>query len=294
MLLGQLTQLKTQRVDAGTEVGKAIVSEGVALIARDLFESTQVGKLGKKLTRSFLDQKQKEQVLNQEGSIEGQQFFIIESLKTFLSSISVKRKSLKESNSSELLEKLDRSQEFGKVETRIKRTIITLKSIANKPLIYNKDIATQRFEKEVIVPSGKPFTGSIKLKEILKDSQGYVKIIDPYVDETTLELLLDVPNDLSIKLLTAQIGGDGKERRFRRKCQMFKEERPKFEIRKCDPKLFHDRFILTQIQGWNIGTSLKDVGKKMSMIKEMTVQTKHEVEKMFDQTWVKSFDLMSM
>lgn len=129
------------------------------------------------------------------------------------------------------------------------------------------------------------------MKEILRSSQGYVKIIDPYVNEITLEFLLNISKGVPIKLLTAQTGGKEKERRLKRACKRFKVERPQFEIRKCEPGLIHDRFILTQTQGWSIGSSLKDIGKKLSMITEISTQTKHEAEKMFDQIWTKSIDL---
>ena len=133
----------------------------------------------------------------------------------------------------------------------------------------------------------------MKLKEILRSVQGYAKIIDPYVDETTLEFLINIPKGLPIKVLTEYTGGKEKERRFKRACQRFKVERPHFQIRKCKPKLIHDRFILTQTQGWSIGPSLKDIGKKLSMIKEISSQTKDEAEKVFDQIWSKSIDLIT-
>ena len=103
-------------------------------------------------------------------------------------------------NSFQLIQKIDKAQDFVKVDTRIRRTIRTLRTIANKSLIYNKDISVQG--KEVVIPPGKPFTSTLKLKEILQSIQGYVKIIDPYIDETTLELLLYVPEGLPIKILT--------------------------------------------------------------------------------------------
>ena len=102
----------------------------------------------------------------------------------------MKRKNIREPNSDKLVARLDRAQEYVKVETRIRRTVIALRSIAKKTLIYNTDIPDQRVEKEVLLSPGEPLTASIKLKEILAGVQGYVKVIDPFVDETTLEFLL--------------------------------------------------------------------------------------------------------
>jgi len=60
--------------------------------------------------------------------------------------------------------------------------------------------------------------------------------------------------------------GRTKKKCFKRLCEKFKIERPEFEIRKCYLKLIHDKFILTRKQGLSFGTSLKDIGKKPSMI----------------------------
>lgn len=292
-LLDQLFRLKRERKDVKAEIGRTIISEGVAAIAKDLFESSLVGRLGRKATKTALDQKHKEQFLIQERNIDSRHSSLVQSAGSFLSSISVKRKNLKEPNSPKLVAKLDRVQEFVKLETRIRRTITALKSIVNKPLISNKDIRTRYVAQETMVLPGKPFTGSMRIKEILQGIQGYAKIIDPYVDGVTLEFLLGIPKGLPVKLLTAHTGGKDKERRFQRACRRLKVERPQFEVRKCQPKLIHDRFILTRTQGWSIGSSLKDIGKKLSVITEMSTQTKHEVEDTFDKIWIKSINLIT-
>jgi hypothetical protein len=147
--------------------------------------------------------------------------------------------------------------------------------------------------KEIVIPPGEPFSSSQILNKILKSIQGYAKIIDPYVDETTLDFLLHIRRDLPIKLLTEHIGGEEKEKQFRRACQRFKIDRPEYQIRKCEPKLIHDRFILTQTQGWNVGSSLKDIGKKMSMIKEISNQSKIVAEKKFEEIWRSAKDLLT-
>lgn len=292
-LLNKFSQLKKQRKDVGGEIGRTIIGEGVAAFAADLFESSLAGRLGRKATKALLEQKRKEQLLIQERNIENQHDFLVQSVRALLSSMSSMRKNLKEPNSSKLVAKLDRAQEFVKVDTRIRRTITALRGIANKSLIYNKQTPVQQIVKEVIVPPGKPFTGAMKLKEVLRSVQGYAKIIDPYVDETTLEFLINIPKGLPIKVLTEYTGGKEKERRFKRACQRFRTERLYLQVRKCKPKLIHDRFILTQTQGWSIGSSIKDMGKRLSMIKEISSQTKREAEKVFDQIWSKSINLIT-
>jgi hypothetical protein len=292
LLLNQIFQLRG-RGNIGAEIGKAVISEGAAAFAANLFESSLAGRLGRKLTKSALDRQQKNQFLIQERNIENQHNSLVQEVRDFVSSVSINRKNLLEANSHELIGKLDRAQEFLKVDTRIRRTITTLRAIASKQLIYNKDIMASQTIKEMVIPPSEPFSSSLKLKEILRSIQGYAKIIDPYVDETTLEFFLQIPENLPIKLLAEHTGGEQKERQFKRACQRFKIERPEYQIRKCGPKLIHDRFILTKTQGWNVGSSLKDIGKKMSMINEISNHSRIEAEKKFDELWRNAKDLLT-
>lgn len=291
-MLDQLSQLRG-RGNIGTEIGKVAISEGAAAFAAKLFESSLAGRLGRKLTKSALDQQQKNQFLIQERNIENQHDSLVRRVRDFVSSVSIKRKNLREANSHELIEKLDQTQEFLKVDTRIRRTITTLRSIASRQLIYNRDIMASQTITEILIPPGEPFSGSLKLKEILRSVQGYAKIIDPYVDETTLEFLLQIPENLQTKLLTEHTGGGEKEKQFKRACQRFKTERPQYQVRKCEPSLIHDRFILTQTQGWSVGSSLKDIGKRMSMIKEISIESKIEAERKFDEIWRNAKDFLT-
>jgi len=280
-LVDELSQLKRQQRDVKADISKAVMAEGMAALAAEVFESSRAGSYGRKITKSLLDQTQKDQRIIAERNIESRHNITVQEVRNFLSSISVKKKRLREPNSSELIAKVDKAQDFVRTDTRIRRSIYVLRSLLTKQLIYNNDIPIQ--PQEVIIPPGKPFTGSTKLKEILRSLHGYTKILDPYVDEKTLELLLDVPERLPIKILTVHTGGRDKEKRFLKACRTFKEERPQFEVKKCDKTLVHDRFILDRNQGWNIGSSLKDIGKRMSTIKAISSESKVQVERIFDE-----------
>ena len=87
-----------------------------------------VGKLGRKLTKAALEQRQKDQVFVERSKIVSQHDSWVQEVKVFVSSVSILRKDLREPNSHFLVEKLDHAQEFQKVETRIRKTIVTLKS----------------------------------------------------------------------------------------------------------------------------------------------------------------------
>ena len=203
-----------------------------------------------------------------------------------MSTVSEARKKLTEPNSHRLVAKIDKAQDYVKVKTRIERTIRALESMANRQLVYNSEIPIQR--KDFMIHPKKPFTARAELRNILKSLKGYVKIIDPFVDVETLEVLMDIPPTIPIKVLTANMGGKSKGRRFLKECGLFKTERPTFELRKCEPKLIHDRFIVDENLGWNIGSSLKDIGNKMSTINRLSSESKIETEKMFNEIWLDS------
>ena len=289
-LLNQLHQIKTRQKGVGTQIGNTVISEGAGAFAAELLESSKAGRLGRRFTKTFLDQKRREQSQIQKRTIESKHDSVIQSIRAFLSSVSIKTKNIAEPNSHRLVAKIDRAQEYVRIDTKIRRTVIALESMGEKSLIYSKDIPALQISKETLVSPGKPFTGSIKIKEILKSCRGYVKVIDPYINEATLELLINIPEGVPTRLLTAFTGGEEKEGKRKRTYRKFKEERPEFEIKKCRSNLIHDRFILTKTHGWNVGSSLKDFGKKLSIITELSTEAKGNVEKKFDGIWREARD----
>jgi len=277
-LLEELSKLKDQK--RGSEATKALVGEVAASLA---------GRVGRKVAKSIVEQKQRQLFHAEEMRTEGRHNSVVQEIRDFLSTISMKRKRLKEPNSGELVAKIARAQDFVRIGTRIRRTIRAIESMLNRELIYNEEIPVQPGE-TVILPR-KPFTGSVKLKEILRSLRGYAKILDPYVDERTLELLIAIPEGLPIKVLATYTGGRTTERRFVRTCKAFKAERPRFEIRKS--REIHDRFILGEKKGWNIGSSLKDLGKRMSMINALSPGIKKKAEEVFDKMWSRATSIAS-
>jgi len=285
VLLDQLTLLKKSSKELGTKLVKNGLSLGVGELASWLFDSSRVRRYGRGLTKRFLDQQIKEQRLVQERAIEHQHNVTVLSLTTFLASISIWKRNLNKPNSKKLIARLDRAQNYVRLSTRIINTIKMIVNLTSESLIYNHDIPLSQIEEEIIIPPSKPYTGMKELKKILSSADEYVKIIDPYISEITLDILLATPEGLPILVITSYTGGIEKEKRLIRACKKFKEERPKFEIRKCDPTLIHDRFILTKTRGWSVGSSLKDVGKKLSLIKTMTLPTKNKMHRFFEDLW---------
>lgn len=244
-LLTQLGEHKRQSKNVYTEVAQDIIGKGIKDIITDIFDSPWMGRTGHKITKKKLAQSVKEQLKIKESEIERRHNNIVREMRTYLDSISEWKPNLTKENSTALRIKMENAQNYVKTETRIKHTIRVLEDLTFRRLVYNKEIPLAPLS-EVVIPPGKPLTGKIILKNVLGSVQGYVKIIDSYVSDATLELLLAVPEKIPIKLLTENIGGKKRTRSFLRTCKQFKDERPSFETRKCEKGKLHDRLILTR------------------------------------------------
>ena len=69
-LLDRLLQLKRQQVDVRKEISIDVLGEAVTTLIKDLFESSRASRLGRKIVRTILCQRRKEEFLIQEESIE--------------------------------------------------------------------------------------------------------------------------------------------------------------------------------------------------------------------------------
>ena len=293
-LQNQLSAIKTPKTVKNT-INRDLVGEAANIIVRDVFELPFGGK-ARKYSKAILKQQEEKRIADAERSVEMDYYHWAQNIEGYLSSVSLIKSDLTPSgNSYELVNRIKRAQDAKKLDTKIRSAISALRTISTKNLILNIDIPDRlakskqkNVKKEIIIPSDKPFTGQRVLTEIIEESQGYLGVMDTYVDRKTLDLLHDAPEGIPIRLLTCNTGGADKEKRFLRACKNLKVERPGFEIRKCESSPFHDRFILTKNKGWMIGASLKDIGKKLTMITEMSPETSKQMQNHFEEIWKKS------
>ena len=278
-LLAQLTQIKESKDDISTELGKELFILGAKEV---------LGRTGGKFVRKALTADEKRRIETQEAQIEYQHQNLVVNIQSYLSGVSENKRNLSEPNSTKFVQRIQKAQDGTRVKTRINSTIKAIKYIKSKNLIFNHEIPVQA-PKEILLPGGTPFTGYVELKNILGSVTDYVKIIDPYINADTLERLLAVPDNIPIMFLSENTGGKN-EKRLLRSCRDFLVEKPNFNLKKC--KGLHDRYIITKSNGWTIGSSLKDFGKKMSSISPLSNELKKEVEKTFDQLWNESKSLI--
>jgi len=150
-------------------------------------------------------------------------------------------------------------------------------------------------ESLIIIPEGAYYLADSVLKDIFSKCQEYVKIQDPYLGEGTFNLLRHVDKELKLQVLTSikSVEDEKDLREILQRIDQFKAERGgNFQIffigdRKTGDAPFHDRYILSKDSGWQVGTSLKSVGKsKETTILEISSNDKDQlVEPAFDRWW---------
>ena len=158
-------------------------------------------------------------------------------------------------------------------------------------------------KKEEIIPQGaievitvekaQPYTALKRIESIFQNAQGYVKIMDKWIGKHTLDFVLEVPSNVPVMILTSFLENKSKTKFSSLFKRIQKEKGGSIEIRKCEPSEFHDRFIITNIELWQSGPSLKDLGitKWGTVSKIGSPATKTDIERRFDNLWKSSKEL---
>lgn len=139
-LLGQLLQLRKQSRDISGRRAAEGVSKVAQSIVTDLFSSPFAGRFAKGLTQAYIRQNEQQTLAAQERNLDSQHRYLVQSALGLLESVSVKRVRMKVPNSHSLVERVNNAQAPLQLEARIRRTMIVLRSISGKSLIYNREI----------------------------------------------------------------------------------------------------------------------------------------------------------
>jgi len=132
---------------------------------------------------------------------------------------------------------------------------------------------------------GKPFTSKKVLsKDILNNLRGELRIVDPYCNERTLDILKDI-KDRNVKFLT-KIENLKDEQRFLRELRDFRSENESVEFRTYPHKDIHDRYIISSDFLAILGHSIKDLGSKESL----AILLKRSVSKNIVEALIENFD----
>ena len=113
--------------------------------------------------------------------------------------------------------------------------------------------------KDKIFYNGELFEGYSFIKNLFNNAKKRVVIIDSYLDYSVLEMLSDVNIDITIYIAPHTPLSN-------REITLFQTNHNLNVIRTNN---YHDRFIIIDDELYNIGSSIKDIGKKISHISKL-------------------------
>jgi hypothetical protein len=129
-------------------------------------------------------------------------------------------------------------------------------------------------QKQHIFYDGQIFDAYLFVSDIIKSAKTSIKLIDNYVDESTLVLFTKRDANVQTKIYTKTIS-----KQLQLDLQKHNAQYPKIEIEKFE--LSHDRFlIIDETQVYHFGASLKDLGKKWFAVSKMDIEVLNIMEKL--------------
>ena len=119
------------------------------------------------------------------------------------------------------------------------------------------------------------------MDEICNSKEGEIFLCDPYISPVTLHPFSVLKNKIaSIKILTSNILEEEKLKNYIKKFQ--KECNIIVEVRLS--KKIHDRYIIYSEKCWSIGSSIKDLGNKDTLIKDIS-EVAQSLSSLFRERW---------
>jgi len=134
-----------------------------------------------------------------------------------------------------------------------------------------------------VIKAGQNFSAIKLFEEFVSKELGNKKEIllcDPYVSHNTLFPFTALKNVSSLKILSSNVFDSAKFEEYRKKLS--KEYGISVEV-KINKKI-HERYIICENKCWAIGSSIKDLGNKDAVIREISEVTK-SMKEMFFERW---------
>lgn len=160
---------------------------------------------------------------------------------------------------------------FGRFE-RIEQRLSLHDENFNK--IFNAIEKKATPQKQHIFYDGQIFDAYLFVSDMIKSAKISIKLIDNYVDESTLVLFTKRDENVTMKIYTKTIS-----KQLSLDLKKHNAQYPKIEIQKFD--LSHDRFlIIDDKEVYHFGASLKDLGKKWFAVSKMDMDVLSIVERL--------------
>ena len=142
---------------------------------------------------------------------------------------------------------------------RIENTINMMKEQQNDLKLTQTSITSTSYFKDKIFYNGELFEGYSFIKKLFNKASNRIVIIDSYLDYSVLEMMNDINVDVIIYIASHTSIGN-------REISLFQTNHSLNVIRTNN---YHDRFIIIDNELYNIGSSIKDIGKKISHISKL-------------------------
>ena len=120
-------------------------------------------------------------------------------------------------------------------------------------------ITSTTYFKDKIFYDGQLYEGYSFIKNLFKKATNRIIIIDSYLDYSVLEMMMDINIDITIYIASHTPLSN-------REISLFQTNHNLDVIR---TNIYHDRFIIIDSELYNIGSSIKDIGKKISHISKL-------------------------
>ncbi|WWW11942.1 RhuM family protein [Arcobacter cryaerophilus gv. pseudocryaerophilus] len=122
--------------------------------------------------------------------------------------------------------------------------------------------------------NGQIFDAYLFVSDIIKSAKSSIKLIDNYIDESTLVLFTKRDAKVDMKIYTKTIS-----KQLKLDLEKHNAQYPKIDIEIFD--LSHDRFlIIDEKEIYHFGASLKDLGKKWFAVSKMDINSFEILEKL--------------
>ena len=174
-----------------------------------------------------------------------------------------------------------------KIENTSKLLSFTTKGLKSVKDLIGEPVGIKTW----VIEAGKVYSGKKLLQEIVRPHVGsFLKICDPYLGARTLDFINDIDHKCKVKLLTQTVENKGN---FQRELKDFQREYPDIEVavRVYSKSTLHDRYMISDGSVWSIGSSLKDLGNKDTIVTRLGEEVEFALEEMFERRWQESTPL---
>lgn len=152
-----------------------------------------------------------------------------------------------------------------------------------------RSVISAKENQVIYIEPGKPFTAkSISISSVFQGLSTEVRICDPYIDPSTLDVIFrNLQKEIPIKILTQSVD-DKPSGIISRILQDLKKEGFSVELRVNTAGILHDRYIMDRSLFWYSGNSLNGLGKKESLLISLGKDIQQNMSASFDSHWKKA------